>query len=294
MPTRTGLAITAVMAGLLLATPGMAEEADEAGEGVSAETVCAMVESQANARGLPADFLARLIWQESRFNPGAISPKGAAGIAQFMPATAGDWALDNRFDVPTALAASAAFLQHLHRRFGNLGLAAAAYNAGPERVRRWLAGLSSGLPRETRHYVRTITGLPVETWRDDAVEADFALDAERPFIESCVALVPAGLPSAPAIDIRPAEPEPDPIPPWGAQVAAHYSREVALASYQRLQQRFDAVLGAEEPVVVRHRAPARGTRELFAVRVGAESRARAEEICKALQALDGACLVMEN
>jgi hypothetical protein len=54
-------------------------------------------------------------------------------------------------------------LVELRNEFGNLGLAAAAYNAGPQRVRKYLAG-SRGLPIETRNYVLAITGRPVEAW----------------------------------------------------------------------------------------------------------------------------------
>ena len=81
------------------------------------------------------------------------SAKGAQGIAQFMPTTA-DWrGLSNPFDVSAALKASASYLRDLRTRFGNLGLAAAAYNAGPQRVQDWLSA-RGGLPKETRHYVQ--------------------------------------------------------------------------------------------------------------------------------------------
>jgi hypothetical protein len=55
-------------------------------------------------------------------------------------------------------------LGDLVRRFGNLGLAAAAYNAGPRRIQDWLHKKGK-LPEETQHYVKTITGRPAETWR---------------------------------------------------------------------------------------------------------------------------------
>ena len=82
---------------------------------------------------------ARVIWQESCFDALAVSPKGAAGIAQFMPATASWHGLANPFDPIEALRHSAAYLRELLSQFGNLGLAAAAYNAGPARVSAWLA-----------------------------------------------------------------------------------------------------------------------------------------------------------
>jgi hypothetical protein len=256
---------------------------------LSGEQICDLILVQAEARNIPPGFLARLIWQESRFNRLAISPKGAQGIAQFMPATAAERSLDDPFDVPSALAASAVFLEELARSFGNLGLAAAAYNAGPNRVQRWLAG-QVGLPLETRHYVRTITGLSAEDWQQPEVEADFTLDDEKPFEPACAKLVTAGLLAAPTTTLR----EAAPVLPWGAQVAAQFSREVALSAFERLQREFSTVLGGHEPIVVRHRAPARGRKSLFAVRIGAETRAAAEAFCDDLRAIGGACVVMRN
>ncbi len=72
--------------------------------------------------GLPVEFFARVIWQDSRFNARAVSSKGAEGIAQFMPATA-DWrGLSDPFDTVAALRHSASYLRDLRNRFGNLGL----------------------------------------------------------------------------------------------------------------------------------------------------------------------------
>ncbi len=126
------------------------------------------MESAPQAHGLPFEFFARLIWQESRFKPNAIGPmtrngQRAQGIAQFMPGTASERGLFDPFDPVAAIPKSAEFLEELYAQFGNLGLAAAAYNAGPRRVRDLLAG-RNGLPAETRNYVITITGHSVEEW----------------------------------------------------------------------------------------------------------------------------------
>ena len=87
----------------------------------------------------------------------------AQGIAQFMPGTASERRLLDPFDPVQALPKSAEFLNELRGQFGNLGLAAAAYNAGPRRVQEWLAG-SGGMPQETRNYVVAITGSTVDDW----------------------------------------------------------------------------------------------------------------------------------
>ena len=108
-------------------------------------TLCGIVEASAKAEGLPVAFFTKLIWRESSFRPTAVSPAGAQGVAQFMPGTASERGLVDPFDPASAIPASAKFLDELKRRFGNLGLAAAAYNAGQTR-RRQLArrqGLAS-------------------------------------------------------------------------------------------------------------------------------------------------------
>jgi len=131
-------------------------------------SICLMLESAARANDLPLDFFVRVIWRESRFNSEAIGPvtrsgARARGIAQFMPGTADERGLLDPLDPIQALPKAAEFLSELRAEFGNLGLAAAAYNAGPRRVREWLSG-SGGMPAETRNYVLAITGRSVEDW----------------------------------------------------------------------------------------------------------------------------------
>jgi hypothetical protein len=134
----------------------------------SQDSICPLIEAAATASGLPVEFFARLIWQESRFKPDEVGPvtrsgERAQGIAQFMPGTAVERQLYEPFNPIEALPKSGQFLAELRGEFGNLGLAAAAYNAGPQRVRDFLAG-TRDLPVETRNYVRVITGRPVEDW----------------------------------------------------------------------------------------------------------------------------------
>jgi hypothetical protein len=125
--------------------------------------ICRDIEQAANANRLPVAYLSRLLWTESRFNSAATSPKGAEGIAQFMPGTAAEEGLEDPRDPASSIAHAARLLVRLHRRFGNLGLAAAAYNAGPARLTDWLQGLRY-LPAETGRYVQLVTGDSVERW----------------------------------------------------------------------------------------------------------------------------------
>ena len=129
---------------------------------LSNHELCTTLVEVARSNDLPLGFFTNLIWQESRFDHDAISPVGAMGIAQFMPDVAEKMSVD-AFDSHSALPGSARLLRTLRARFGNLGLAAAAYNAGPKRVSDWLEG-RSGLPKETQDYVHIVTGRPAAHW----------------------------------------------------------------------------------------------------------------------------------
>lgn len=139
---------------------------------------CRALRDAAEASEIPLAFFARLIWQESRFRFDEVSNAGAQGVAQFMPETAAEVGLDDPFDPFKALPASARLLGKLREQFGNLGLAAAAYNAGAGRIQRWLAR-EIGLPRETRDYVRIVTGTTAESWTEEARTASMRLDLPR-------------------------------------------------------------------------------------------------------------------
>ena len=135
-------------------------------ESKSADVICETVKAAAEEHDIPIGFLVRLLWQESRFRSEEVSSAGAQGIAQFMPQTAVEMGLRNPFDPLQAIPASAKFLRKLYNQFGNLGLAAAAYNAGGGRIEKWLSRRSS-LPAETRAYVKIITGHKAETWTEE-------------------------------------------------------------------------------------------------------------------------------
>jgi hypothetical protein len=152
------------------------------------EELCSTAALVAVLYNLPVPFFANLIWQESGFQSHVVSTAGAQGIAQFMPATAAAYGLANPFDPIHALVASGRLLSNLQTQFGNLGLAAAAYNAGPKRVTDWIANRGP-LPGETRHYVHRITGRPAEHWASVAANtADHLMPQRAPCIEVANAL----------------------------------------------------------------------------------------------------------
>lgn len=112
--------------------------------------------------GINPDTFVRQIQQESGFNPGAVSPAGAVGIAQFMPATAASMGV-NPYDPSSALNGAARMMANLASQFGgDYAKALAAYNAGPGAVQSAVAqgggNWLSYLPSETQNYVATIMG----------------------------------------------------------------------------------------------------------------------------------------
>ena len=255
------------------------------------KSVCLLLESAAHANGLPVEFFVRLIWRESRFRPTAIGPltrsgKHALGIAQFMPATAAERNLLDPLNPIEALPKAAEFLKDLRSQFGNLGLAAAAYNAGPGRVRAWMAGAAS-LPAETRTYVQAITGNSVDDWaarRGPEAKAESGI--------SCETLM-AKLKQPPTIFLAALQQHVvmGATQPWGAILGADKSRPEILDRYAALQRRFAAVLTGRDPIVLER---GRGSLPRYQVRVGADSRAAANDVCKRIHLAGGDCVVLRN
>jgi soluble lytic murein transglycosylase-like protein len=162
--------------------------------------VCEALASAAADYDLPTPFFIRLIWQESGFNQNAVSPAGAQGVAQFMPAVAQSMQLSDPFNPVAAVRTSAQLLRDLFKQFGNLGLAAAAYNAGPKRVQDWL-DKHGKLPQETRDYVTRITGRAPEQWKSQKVTMHMHVPAHAPCQREAGLLAangPAKIPMPPA------------------------------------------------------------------------------------------------
>jgi len=256
-------------------------------------SLCLMLQSAATANRLPLPFLVRVIWRESRFDPQAVGPltrsgARAEGIAQFMPSTAAERDLADPFDPVEALPKAAAYLAGLRDAFGNLGLAAAAYNAGPARVRGWLAGTRT-LPGETRAYVRAVTGRGADDWAKagaiDIVAAE----------QDCVTLV-ASLEQGPSRFFYELEQRVATAlgKPWGVELAAGFSRQHVLGLYSALMDRLSTLIGTYDPIVTAQVLRSRGTRPLYQARIGTETRQAADALCMRIRRAGQACLVTRN
>ncbi|WP_040337307.1 transglycosylase SLT domain-containing protein [Candidatus Blastococcus massiliensis] len=122
------------------------------GGGVSGVPYANLFTGAAGRHGVDASLLAAVASVESNFNPGAVSPAGAQGLMQFMPATARGLGV-NALDPASAVDGAARYLKSLTQQFGSTELALAAYNAGPGTVNRY-----GGIPPypETQNYVRSV------------------------------------------------------------------------------------------------------------------------------------------
>ena len=225
------------------------------------DDICRALEQDAAENDLPVEFFARVIWQESRFN----APQG---IAQFIE----------------ALKNSARYLRDLKTRFGNLGLAAAAYNAGPGRVNAWLTS-HGPLAAETRNYVAIITGWTADEWA--SANPPKTSETTIPKGVPCTRLANLILPKDKA---RMAAY----VPRWGMQLTAAWSESEAWAKYRLIQKQYASLIGDREPMVVRSRGIGLGFAIRYNIRIADDDRAHLEKLCQKLLAAGGACVVLEN
>jgi hypothetical protein len=272
-------------------TPARAEPPIAQPTRPSVDDICRTLAQAAADNGLPEELFTRLIWQESRFDPAAVSPAGAQGIAQFMPGTARMRGLTNAFEPLQALRESASYLRELRTTFrGNLGLAAAAYNAGPGAVEAWLARRSV-LPAETQAYVMIVTGYAAEAWASKSppqLAASAAPPAAPEIGTRCAEIAKSMIERTrqrPDLTANPA------WGPWGVQLAGHWTEAGVLAAYERRRRKYVAVLGDRLPLVLENR---RREGSPFLVRVSEESRQAANALCAKLMAAGGNCIVLRN
>jgi hypothetical protein len=271
-----------------------ADEEEPQGDNLAQTTtdpssICQVAESAAVANGLPFEFFIQVIWRESRFRTDAVGPvtrggQRAQGIAQFMPMTAAERLLQDPFDPVQALPKSAEFLRDLRAEFGNLGLAAAAYNAGPQRVRDWLAGKRT-LPSETQTYVRMVTGRSAQEWVRPEQNVSTLTIPRDVSCAGMAKLVPR--PQSPPT-VAPARPTPG----WLVQLIGDRSEIRALTMYHQLQKKHEALLGIYEPVL--NRTTLGGAPIWTRVRIDANTRQAAETLCSRLRAAGESCLVQRN
>jgi soluble lytic murein transglycosylase-like protein len=291
-PAKTNVAVPSVEE---LARTGAPAKPD-ARESDTRESICLIIEAAAREASLPLEFFARVIWQESRFQSDAIGPvtrsgERAQGIAQFMPGTASERGLLDPFNPVQALPKAAQFLDELRSQFGNLGLAAAAYNAGPRRVQEWIAG-TGYMPEQTRNYVVAITGSTVEDWARAGKGGKMPPTAPPTSCRDLMAL----LKRAPNPFVAELEQHVELAAAklWGVQLAAGFDRNRALAMYSRAIRNLGPVIGDRDPSLLSSMLRSRGTQAFYQVRIGADTRGEADDLCNRIRKAGGACFVLRN
>jgi hypothetical protein len=250
---------------------------------------CQALRDAAQTHALNPDFLTRLIWQESRFDPNALSPAGAQGIAQFMPQTAALRRLSAPFNPALALDHSANYLSKLQNRYGNVGLASIAYNGGERRASAFVAK-TAGLATETINYVQIITGFTAEDWRDQPPkDHDLRLDKSKPFMSACLELAKSSRISA----LKSPRPKPK-YKPWGMQMATDDTSDKATSSYNRNSRSCSAEIGKKKPDIIKKSPQVAGRRAYYVARLSFDTRGAAQQFCNRIRKFNCVCAVYKN
>jgi hypothetical protein len=161
-------------------------------------------------------------------------------------------------------------------------------------VQEWLDGTGS-MPQETRNYVSAITGTTVDDWAAIQKSGKPAARppaspklgcrelmallrrAPNPFVTQLEAHVKLGAERL-----------------WGVQLAAGFDRDKALAMYARAISRLGSVIGDQDPSLLGSVLRNRGSRTFYQVRIGADTRPAADDLCNRIRRAGGACFVLRN
>lgn len=250
---------------------------------------CNAIEVFSKRHDLDTGFFARLIWQESRFDPNALSHANARGIAQFIPSTARLRGLKDPYNPADALEHSAQYLAEMAKKYGNEGMAAIGYNGGERRAEGFLEG--KGLAPETVNYVPIITGLTAEQWRDAAPKShDFRLTPDKNFQAACTEMARKRR----LTPIKRAKPLPPPVKPWGVQLGFGTSKNAATSKVKSQTRACRRQVQREKLDLIYVKNRVSGKKGYFFARIGRNTRQNATKLCSTLKRQGCACLVVQN
>lgn len=174
---RTGRLVRTAVAAPRVSQPKAAHAAPPAAEVAPAATMHEMIERAAKEHDVDPLLVHSVIRAESNYNPNAVSPKGAEGLMQLIPATARRFGAANSFDVRENITAGVKYLKYLQDMFKDDRLALAAYNAGEGAVLRY-----GNVPpyRETEQYVEKVGKKYGEALRKREAVRVAAVESEAP------------------------------------------------------------------------------------------------------------------
>ena len=282
----------AIAASLVLAAVPSSARAEPAGETID-QALCRMIEGAAASHRMPVDFFTRSSGRRAAFGRARRAGRGRRAWRSSCRGPPRERGLADPFDPEQAIPKSAELLDELRGRFGNLGLAAAAYNGGPARVEAWLAG-RGGLP--ARHAIMSRASPAARrTTGPRRARRCRPMQPEGPPTK-CLVLVAAFRRGSDRrmIEAYGGPIEESPLAPWGVQLAGNFSKERALASYARARARHADILREVVPMVIGTRMRSRGTRAFYRVRIPAATRQAAVDICGRLHKAGGACVVLKS
>ncbi len=251
------------------------------------EDVCSAIEDFSQRHQLDPNFFARLIWQESGFDPNAVSPVGAQGIAQFMPGTAKLRGLKDPFNPAAALEHSAQYLAEMTRQYGNIGLAAVGYNGGETRAEELLRG-TDNLAFETIDYVQAVTSQPYQKWINSPTpKPDLRLSKALKFQDACLDLAR----NKNMVTFQRPKRQ---LKPWGIQVAFGATQSRAMAKFHQMTRSCKNLIGDEEPDLIFRKSRASSRRGYFLARLGRNSDREARSDCAKYRESGCICAVFKN
>jgi hypothetical protein len=148
------------------------------------------------------------------------------------------------------------------------------------------------MPQQTRYYVVAVTGTSVDVWAAAGSNSKPPSAAPNTTCRELMAL----LRRAPNPFVRELEQRVKlgADRPWGVQLAAGFNRDIALASYARAMTRLRGVIGDQDPSLLGSVFRSRGTRIFYQVRIGADTRPEADDLCTRIRRAGGACFVLRN
>ncbi|WP_298256923.1 lytic transglycosylase domain-containing protein [uncultured Litoreibacter sp.] len=247
--------------------------------------LCQLIETTSATHGLNPHFFTRLLWQESRFNPNALSHANAMGIAQFIRSTATKRGLKDPFNPADAIDHSAQYLAEMVKRYGNEGMAAIGYNGGEARAEGFLQG--KGLASETENYVPIITGLEADAWRDGKPKThDMHLSKTDSFRNACYAL-------AKKRQLTPLRKVPR-YKPWGVQMAADRTKSGARRQFKLRTANCRATVANEKLDVIYKKHRVAKLKGWYMARISRNSRKSAQSLCNKLRKSGCSCAVYKN
>lgn len=245
--------------------------------------LCQMLEQTARHHFLDPGFLARLIWQDSRFELGRISAAKLVAEPQLNSDKPGLGDVSEHLNPAQIVERTGRYIAYLKQEDGNIGLAAMAYDAGERGAFGFMAG-NVALRQRSVEFVKLVTGISAERWRNDPPDShDFSLSPELDFMNACIALAHG----------RALHPPGTKLDPWGVQLGKIYPMNRAKLEHAR-RVRSCPQISAQKVDYVAQQHRFAGRRALWMARIAQTGRDAALALCAEIRQSGCACRVVST